>query len=292
MKIAVCVHLYHLDMWIEIENYLKNIKRHYDLYVNFSYEFDGIQIKDFVWEEYVNLYPDLINAGKNNHRLAYQHFLNFGISENRLYKKKQIEVKNKIINFKQDTKIIISANRGVDIGGFLNTYKYIDYDVDLILKLHTKKGMGSDETPSLDLIRRGNNFATTHGKQWFHSLMDGVLGNEEKVEKILNYFENNPESGMVGFRKYNNFSKNIQEMRNLYPIFNIQNHPNESYFVGGTIFWVKNEILKKYIPKNKIDYILNKLPFGYVREPSPNHAIERIFGCMVYLENKEINIIK
>ena len=47
MKIAVCVHLYHLDMWGEIESYLKNVEHKYDLYVNFSYETDGKLVKDF-----------------------------------------------------------------------------------------------------------------------------------------------------------------------------------------------------------------------------------------------------
>jgi lipopolysaccharide biosynthesis protein len=292
MKIAVCVHLYHLDMWDEIESYLKNIEHKYDLYVNFSYETDGKLVKDFDWQEYVNLYSDLIKSGKNNYNLAYQHFTKYGISENRLYKKSQVEVKHKILNFKKDTKILLSPNVGVDIGAFLNTYKHVDDDTDLILKIHTKKGLGSKEVPSLDLIRRGDDFANAHGKQWFNSMMDGVLGGKEKINKIIETFYNNPKTGMVGFRKYNNFGKNMLEMEKIFPILNITQHPNESFFIGGTIFWMRNEILKKYLPKNKIDTILNKLPYGYVREPSPNHALERIFGSIVYLENKEINIIK
>ena len=79
MKIAVCVHLYHLDMWGEIESYLKNVEHKYDLYVNFSYETDGKLVKDFDWQEYVNLYSDLIKSGKNNYNLAYQHFTKYGI---------------------------------------------------------------------------------------------------------------------------------------------------------------------------------------------------------------------
>ena len=34
MKIAVCVHLYHHDMWEEIKEYLNNIDHPYKLYVN------------------------------------------------------------------------------------------------------------------------------------------------------------------------------------------------------------------------------------------------------------------
>ena len=39
------------------------------------------------------------------------------------------------------------------------------------------------------------------------------------------------------------------------------------------------------------DHLLHVLPYGYVPEPSPNHAMERIFGCFVYNEKKEIKII-
>jgi hypothetical protein len=36
---------------------------------------------------------------------------------------------------------------------------------------------------------------------------------------------------------------------------------------------------------------LGLLPEGYVSEPSPNHAMERMFGCVVYNEKKELKII-
>lgn len=290
MKIAVCVHLYHLDMWDEIEGYLKNVEHKYNLYVNFSYETDGKLVKDFDWQEYVNLYSDLIKSGKNNYNLAYQHFTKYGISENRLYKKSQVEVKHKILNFKKDTKILLSPNVGVDIGAFLNTYKHVDDDTDLILKIHTKKGLGSKEVPSLDLIRRGDDFANTHGKQWFHSMMDGVLGGKEKINKIIETFYNNPKTGMVGFRTFGNFDLNLEEMKKLFIYFNMNSIPSGSKFIGGTIFWVRNDLLKKYLTDKIIDDLIDKLPYGYVHEPSPNHAMERIFGCIVYLDGKEIKI--
>ena len=59
MKIAVCVHLYHLEMWDEIEGYLKNINYPYKLYVNIPInETNGLP-NDFEWEEYVNIHNDL-----------------------------------------------------------------------------------------------------------------------------------------------------------------------------------------------------------------------------------------
>jgi lipopolysaccharide biosynthesis protein len=97
--------------------------------------------------------------------------------------------------------------------------------------------------------------------------------------------------GMVGFRKYENFNINLNEMEKIFPILGIPTHLNTTKFVGGTIFWVRGEILKKYLTDDTIEMLLNILPQGYVFEPSPNHAMERIFGSMVYNENQELLII-
>ena len=88
MKIAVCIHVYHGNMWDEIESYLKNLKIDYDLYVNLPIknEFNGNVIPvDFNWVEYLELNPDL-RAGKvKTEHLATRHYLRFGIRENRRY---------------------------------------------------------------------------------------------------------------------------------------------------------------------------------------------------------------
>ena len=39
---------------------------------------------------------------------------------------------------------------------------------------------------------------------------------------------------------------------------------------------------------DSLDKILEKSPEGYAYEPSINHAMERVFGSLVYLENKEL----
>lgn len=292
MKIAVCVHLYHTDMWDEIENYLNNLDLPYKLYVNLPYETDGNNFLDFQWETYVNYYQDLKNAGKNNNEKAYKHFIKHGLNEGRFYRKDHLDVYEKIIKFKNETKVFLSPNRGVDIGGFLYTYKKIDNDTDLILKIHTKKGLGSEKVPSLDLMRRGGGFAISHGRNWFHGLMGGVLSNSVQVNNIINNFTQDSTTGMVGFRKYKNFTVNYDETLKILSKLNVKKIPENSDFIGGTIFWVRNEILKKYLSNNIINEIIELMPYGYVREPSINHAMERVFGILVYFENKNIKIIK
>ena len=179
----------------------------------------------------------------------------------------------------------------MDIGGFLHTYKQVDPDTDIILKIHTKKGLVDTLNPSNTLKRHGIDKAKKIGEDWFKNLMNGVLKNKNQVNNIINEFTLNPKCGMVGFKLYNNYSVNIKEMEKIYNLINI--HPKESdpFFIGGTTFWVSNVVMKKYFTNENIDKILDILPYGYVHEPSPNHAMERIFGCFVYNDQKEIKIV-
>jgi lipopolysaccharide biosynthesis protein len=213
------------------------------------------------------------------------------MKENRKYGY-DIPILEKIKTFNPNTVIINSPNKGVDIGGFLYTYKHIDPNTDLILKIHTKTGLGDPNKPSRTLISNGKSKAVALGHSWFQTLMNGVLKNENQVKKIIEEFEKNSSCGMVGGKINNNFSLNANEMENIYRILNLPKKHEGCYFVGGTVFWVRNSILKKYLTPTNIVNILEILPPGYVHEPSPNHAMERIFGCMVYNENQELKLIK
>jgi lipopolysaccharide biosynthesis protein len=291
MKIAVLVHLYHIDMWDQIKKYLNNITLEYKLYINFPGNEENQLPNDFNWEEYINLHEDLILNRINTEEKSKNHFLKFGVKENRIYRKIQLDTINNIKSYKNDSVIITSPNKGMDIGGFLYMYKIIEKDTDLILKIHTKKGLGGIEKPSLVSRRVGEEEAIKVGNKWFNELMNGVLKNENQVNSIIKEFKHNKLCGMVGYRKYENFNKNLKEMEKIFPILGISNHLDSTKFVGGTIFWVRNEIIKKYLTDDTIEMLLNVLPQGYVYEPSPNHAMERIFGSMVYNENQELLVI-
>jgi hypothetical protein len=278
-------------MWDEIKGYLNNIDHPYKLYVNICGYTPGELPSDFNWKEYLSLYPDLSLNNLLTEEKVTKHFLRFGIRENRNYKQSQFDITDKIKSYKDNSVIIKSPNKGMDIGGFLYTYKHVDVDTDIILKVHTKKGLGDESNPSNSLKRHGIDKAKKIGEDWFKNLMNGVLKNKNQVNNIINEFTLNPKCGMVGFKLYNNYDVNIKEMRKIYNLINI--HPKESdpFFIGGTTFWVSNVVMKKYFTNENIDKILDILPHGYVHEPSPNHAMERIFGCFVYNDQKEIKII-
>ena len=291
MKIAVCVHLYHHDMWDEIKEYLNNIDHPYKLYVNIGGYIPNELPSDFNWKEYLRLYPDLSLNNLLTKDKVTKHFLRFGIREERNYKQTQIDIIDKIKLYKDNSVILKSPNKGMDIGGFLYTYKHVDADTDIILKIHTKKGLGDTANPSNTLKRYGIDKAKKIGEGWFKNLMGGVLKNKNQVNNIINEFTLNPKCGMVGFKLNNNYDINHKEMEKIYDLINIHPKEDDSFFVGGTTFWVSNIVMKKYFTNENIDKILDVLPYGYVPEPSPNHAMERIFGCFVYNDQKEIKIV-
>ena len=291
MKIAVCVHLYHHDMWDEIKEYLNNIDHQYKLYVNIGGYIPNELPSDFNWREYLNLHPDLSLNNLLTKDKVTKHFLRFGIREERNYKQTQIDIIDKIKSYKDNSVILKSPNKGMDIGGFLYTYKHVDADTDIILKIHTKKGLGDTANPSNSLKRYGIDKAKKIGEGWFKNLMGGVLKNKNQVNNIINEFTLNPKCGMVGFKLNNNYDINHKEMEKIYNLINIHPKEDDPFFVGGTTFWVSNIVMKKYFTNENIDKILDVLPYGYVPEPSPNHAMERIFGCFVYNDQKEIKIV-
>ena len=239
MRIAVCVHLYHIDMIDEISYYLNNLQHEYDLYISLT----------------------------KNYPISFLNNL-------------------KKINTK--TEIVFVKNVGMDIGGFLQVYRDIRDSYDLILKIHTKKCLGSSTKPSKYLIKHGMDSSIKKGKIWFVELMQGVLGNKQQVDSIINELITNDNCGMVGTMKKKNFSININNMNEVFGWMKVSPNISDHEFIGGTIFWVKNDILKKYLTVEIIDKIIESSPDGYCYEPSINHAMERIFGSLVYMESKKI----
>lgn len=230
-------------------------------------------------------YPDMLNSIisylKN---IKYEYKLYVTVVKG-FYKKHHIE---KIKSFRKDVIIIIIENKGVDIGGFLHTFKILDKKTDLVLKIHTKKGIGLPENPSNSVRRFGNDTAQLKGSKWYNDLMNGVLGNAEKVDNIINTFKSNKECGMVGYKLYKNYETNKNEIKKILPLFKLNESSFGHNFIGGTMFWVRYEILEKYFTDEVINNILNETKSGYVREPSIMHAVERIFGYIVYNEKQKI----
>lgn len=202
------------------------------------------------------------------------------------------EIVDKLKSFNKEVKIVYVENKGVDIGGFLQVLKIVDPTTDLILKLHTKKGIGLPENPSIPVKRKGMEWSIQIGKEWFKGLIEGVLSDEKKVNSIIERFKIDKKCGMVGYKLYNSLNGCENEIVKLFNLFQLDDSCFKNYFIGGTMFWVRYEILKKYFTPDSIDKIINELPVGYHSTPTSMHAIERIFGYIVAKENQEVIVIR
>jgi len=158
-------------------------------------------------------------------------------------------------------KIFHIENKGLDIGPFLYTLKYI-FDNDIkykyLLKLHTKK----------------NN-------PWRNRLMECLLGSEEKIKenlKRIKKFNMVSDENSFCVNEYMN-SKLIEEYMKF---FNLKRN-EETCFSAGTMFWAKMEIFEKYFNSCSLNEIYNSLEkgaFNDFRNGTRTHALERIFGYM------------
>lgn len=202
------------------------------------------------------------------------------------------EIMNKIHSYKPDmVRIVVVENKGVDIGGFLNVYPMIDDDTDLVLKIHGKKSIGLPNKPS-DMVKvYGMESAIQKGREWFERNMNGILRDPDFVDTIINRFKTDETCGLVGHNLETYVGPNDFLVKELIRIFGLSDDVYGSPFIDGTMFWVRNDLLKKYLTKDSCENILKMIPKGYFNEPSINHSLERIFGYIIKNENKKVIVI-
>ena len=182
--------------------------------------------------------------------------------------------------------IFEKENKGYDILPFLELIDYfIENKYDLILKLHTKKGLANLEE-----------IYPNAGNIWFKLLMEPIFGNTDQVNKIINHFEENPHIGMLGsadFYKsarklmYGNEVDTAQILQHIAPERDIA---VDWGFFAGSIFWLKTDVLK---PLLKIIELLKETNNEKSQTGSSNslwHSIERIFGILPALTEHQITL--
>lgn len=183
-------------------------------------------------------------------------------------------LKEKIKSF--GGKVFIVPNKGLDIGPFLFVLNYIfkkGIIYDYTIKLHSKKSLHN-----------------SIGDSWRDDLVNSLIGNQKVFNSNINKIENG-NIGMVGSEKWiwedpdNYDNKYIDYFKDKLLI-----KSNINKFIGGTMFMVNFNILKKYFIKNSIS-IYEELEEGYFQDnesPKKTHALERIFGIIVYDSGKSI----
>ena len=173
-------------------------------------------------------------------------------------------IKNEILKYKPNAIITTYENIGMDIGPFLKQIKLIKESgksYNYILKLHSK----SDNI-------------------WRNELMDPLLSNPETIKNYLHSFTNNSDVGMVCSKGWllNMDNLNNSILSELLKKYNL--YINKTCkFVGGTIFWIKWDILKSFFTVNVIDDIYSHLEKGYMSNNTPTyvHSMERLLGILI-----------
>lgn len=164
-------------------------------------------------------------------------------------------------------------NSGSDIGPFLTVLEEACQS-DLILKIHTKKGLHyCGNKPERSAIIR-------------HSMIRPLCGTRYDVDQCLGILEA-PEVGMIGSNWCSGAAGNKTQLDDLRDRIGIAKSVRG--FVAGTIFWIKSSILMPLIPH--ADYIISKLPGHYVRDGSYAHATERLLGNLVTQQGYLVRVI-
>ena len=172
--------------------------------------------------------------------------------------------------------ILEVANVGRDIGPFLSLLpSLLTKNYTAICKIHTKKGQTEPTT-------------------WRRLMLEGLLGSEFLVTRVLRSFQADPDLLLVGTQELyvsgpthmmDNQIKLEDLLQQLYPGRTL---PREWGFFAGTMFWISPRALEK----------LSQIFSGglaFEAEDGTNdgqiaHAIERLFGLIVTMENGHVGM--
>ena len=185
------------------------------------------------------------------------------------------ELKKEILAFHPNSQIWIVANRGYDVGPFIDFLHHIDLDkYDLILKLHTKS-----QTKAVALVING---LILDKKLWKDFLFQGLLATPKLFNNIITQFKLDPKLGMVGAKRLITTKEKTSEISR--PLVNKImkklgfSTPKEIKFIAGTMFMCRTQILKPI--KNNYSLTDFEKTKGSSTDGTLAHALERVFGTL------------
>lgn len=196
-----------------------------------------------------------------------------------------------IRKFKDDTVILFTENRGLDIGSTFQQMKYIlnnSKHYDYYLKIHGKKSIDT-----IEAIGAGK------GAEWRNELIQPICGSEKAVNNCINLLRLSY-VGMVGAEKWRkSANKNsVYLMKHSDIIAQYIKKlgmdgvtPTDCEFIGGTMFWVRGDVWESLFESLNIDNEYKCFETGKYNDnnrPSYAHAMERVFGLVVKYNNLQI----
>ena len=164
------------------------------------------------------------------------------------------------------TEIRLYPNKGWDIAPFLAGFSDIIPNYDLLCKVHAKAS--TNQTKALSTY-------------WRSMLYESLLGSKTHVQKIINFFNDSPELGMIAPPSipycYVDIGMNKTKLKHLLQQLNIQIPSNEAIdFPVGSMFWARNKALQ---PLLDLHFTFNdfNITDSNQRDGTLAHAIERSF---------------
>lgn len=150
------------------------------------------------------------------------------------------------------------ANKGQDIGPFLQVFKEIrNKDYDYLIKLHTKK----------------SRYNLQLGNRWRESLVNNLINSDSIIKKNIVFLQNS-DFKMCGSKDWLIDSDTETSTEKYF---------NDDYyqFIGGTMFMVDFQAYKQILTDKMIDEWCEKMPNGYIQDHSFAHDTERLLGKII-----------
>lgn len=219
---------------------------------------------------YLDVFPDLLSQLKQITR------------DYKLYLTTPIENKEKLENMMAEMSVSFSIkiveNNGYDLLPFIQSIpELIEDEIDIVCKLHTKKGAANLESihPEIKDV-------------WANLLTKPLISSPQVVDDIVTAFETDSKLGMVAPASMFKSSKHLmygneKSVSQLLLEMESKTDPTTEWgFVAGTMFWCRLEIL---LPLLKLN-LKNTISGGETGTHSSYwHAIERVLGKLPLMAN-------
>lgn len=233
---------------------------------------------------YIDMWDEFKGLISNIH---YNTDVYINLVDDSMHRLPLMNFKNKVESEHSNCKIFINENVGLDIGGTLFIIDHIlkeNKKYDYVLKLHSKKSIHEG---------RINN---KKGLKWKNELIEPILGDYKAVNDVIDTFVENPIIGMIGAKKWlldkhDNIYQGSDKLESYIKRFEIETDIDNIQFIGGSMFWVRFDIIEEFFTKHDISKILRtfeKNSFTDNKSLRWTHAFERVFGLIVLDSNKKI----
>ncbi|MEJ8804056.1 glycoside hydrolase family 99-like domain-containing protein [Pontibacter sp. H249] len=172
-------------------------------------------------------------------------------------------------------KIKLVENKGRDVLPFiLFIDDIIESGCKYLCKIHSKKSSHRED-----------------GHVWRNELLAKLVGNEETLNYIRQYFEQYENIGIIGpeghiLNTKNYWGDNKPLVKKLATKLGYEIN-DEFHFIAGTMFWIRVEVLKVFreLNLNAEDFETEDKLVG-IKDGTLSHAIERIFSICCFLDDR------